>query len=216
MQKKDTRSKINKGLIIIGSLFIVLGLLIIITNYLFNYFQNKHEKDLIKTFYEVQENIDFESITINNEEEVIETSNSSSKIDYIAVIKIPKIGFEKGLCAKYTYCNYVDRNVQILNEANFPDIENGNFILAGHSGTSSVAYFKNLYKLELYDEISIFYNGKEYKYQVKNIYDIEKTGTADIVRNMNKTTLTLITCRKGTDKQIVIICELVETIGGNE
>ena len=55
----------------------------------------------------------------------------------------------------------------------------------------------------------IFYNGSEYKYKVVNIYDIQKTGNANIVRNANKSTLTLITCRHNTDKQIVVICELV-------
>ena len=41
------------------------------------------------------------------------------------------------------------------------------------------------------------------------IYDIEKTGKAEIIKNKNTTTLTLITCRHNTNKQIVIICELV-------
>ena len=41
------------------------------------------------------------------------------------------------------------------------------------------------------------------------MYDIEKTGTANIIRNKEKTTLTLITCRHNTNKQIVVICELI-------
>ena len=38
-----------------------------------------------------------------------------------------------------------------------PDKENGNVILAGHSGSGRTAFFKNLYKLETDDEVSIFY-----------------------------------------------------------
>lgn len=45
-----------------------------------------------------------------------------------------------------------------------------------------------------------------------NTYDVEKTGTVEILRNVQKNTLTLITCRHNTNKQIVIICELVERI----
>ena len=45
--------------------------------------------------------------------------------------------------------------------------------------------------------------------KVVDIYDIEKTGTAEIIKNKNTTTLTLITCRHNTNKQIVIICEMV-------
>ncbi len=217
------RKEINKNKsiksFILGCFLITSGVLVISSKYLYNYLQNKKEINLIEEFYSNQKEIkvaNFEVADTHELTEVVEIPATTQDINYIAVIKIPKINLEKGLCSKGAYCNYINRNIQILDEADYPDKKNGNFILAGHSGTGNIAYFKNLYKLELGDEISIFYNGKEYKYQIKNIYDIEKTGTADIVRNMNKTTLTLITCRKGTNKQIIFICELVEVLGGNE
>ena len=111
-------------------------------------------------------------------------TTQTKKVDYIAVIKIPKIGLEKGLASKGSYYNNVNRNILILNESDMPDKENGNVILAGHSGSGRTAFFKNLYKLETDDEVSIFYGGSEYKYKVVNQYDIEKTGTANIVRNI--------------------------------
>ena len=116
-----------------------------------------------------------------------ETKTDST--NYVAVIKIPKIGLEKGLCEKGSYCNNVNRNIQIMKESTYPDIANCTFILAGHSGSGKVAFFKNLYKLSQDDEVSIFYQVKEYKYKVVNIYDIEKTGTANIIRNKEKTTM---------------------------
>ena len=58
----------------------------------------------------------------------------------------------------------------------------------------------------------LYTSGSEYKYKVVNQYDIEKTGTANIVRNAEKSTLTLITCRHNTNKQIIYICELVEKV----
>ena len=45
-----------------------------------------------------------------------------------------------------------------------------------------------------------------------NSYEIEKNGYAHIVRNAEKSTLTLITCKHNTNKQIVVIWELVEVI----
>ena len=42
-----------------------------------------------------------------------------------------------------------------------------------------------------------------------NIYQVEKTGKVDIIRNKEKTTLTLITC-SGDNEQLVVICELVD------
>ena len=106
----------------------------------------------------------------------------------------------------------VNRNILVVKESDMPDKDKGNVILAGHSGNGRTAYFKNLHKLERDDEVSIFYNGSEYKYKVVNQYDIEKTGTANIVRNAEKSTLTLITCRHNTNKQIIYICELVEKV----
>ena len=90
-----------------------------------------------------------------------------------------------------------------------PNISKGNFILAGHSGSGRVAYFRNLNKLTIGDISYIYYGGIKYTYKVNNIYDIEKTGTATITRDLNKTTLTMITCRHNTNKQIVIISELI-------
>lgn len=206
--KKDRKSQ----LIIVGSLLILVGIGIIGGKYLYNYVQDKKEEDLIESFYEEQtdvvENID----TDITEEAVKPVQQTEKKVDYIAVIKIPKINLEKGLCEKGSYCNNVNKNIQILDESSYPDKEQGNVILAGHSGNGRTAYFKNLYKLNQDDEISIFYNNNEYKYKVVNMYDIDKTGSANIVRNLNKSTLTLITCRHNTNKQIIVICELVEKI----
>ncbi len=220
-RKENKKTKVNKfnikdkrsQLIIVGSLLIIGGLSLVGGKYLYNYLQNRQEDNMIQDFYEVQEQIDdtnedtpTESNEVQEEKKEISVSNE----EYIAVIKIPKIGLEKGLFKKGSYNNNVNKNIQILDDSNYPDEENGNFILAGHSGNGRVAYFKNLHKLERDDQVSVFYNGAEYKYKVVNMYDIEKTGTANIIRNANKSTLTLVTCRHNTNKQIIIICELVE------
>ena len=218
MLKRKNQSKIsNKSngksqLIIVGSLLIIVGIGIIGGKYLYNYIQDKNEEKLIDVFFEEQEEI---TDNTDNEtpEEIKETPKpTETKIDYFAVIKIPKIGLEKGLAPKGSYYNNVNRNIFVLNESDMPDKEKGNVILAGHSGNARTSYFKNLYKLENDDVVSIFYNGYEYKYKVVNHYDVEKTGKVNIVRNAEKTTLTLITCRHNTNKQIVYICELVEKI----
>lgn len=215
MQKiKENNKRSRKSqLIIVGSLLILLGSSIVGGKYLYNYYLDKVEDLKIQEFYTEQEKIDtnsIEDVTTENKEVKTET-----KIDYAAVIKIPKINLEKGLCQKGTWCNNVNRNIQILDASSYPNIENGNFILAGHSGSGRTAYFKNVYKLDLDDEINIIYNGFEYKYKIVNIYDIEKTGNANIIRNKDKTTLTLITCRQNTNKQIIVISELIERVEYN-
>ena len=126
------------------------------------------------------------------------------------MIKIPKIGLEKGLASKDSYYNNVNRNIQILTESDMPDKEKGNVILAGHSGNSSVSYFRKLNKLQNNDEVIISYKGKDYVYRMVHSYEIEKNGYAHILRNAEKTTLTLITCKHNTNKQLIVICELIE------
>jgi len=208
--KKEKNSKGFKKsqLIIVGSLLILIGGCIVGGKYLYNYCLDKVEDIKIQEFYNEQENINIEADEETPTEK--EETTTETKIDYVAVLKIPKINFEKGLCDKGTWCNNVNRNVQILDEASYPNIENGNFILAGHSGSGRTAYFRNVDKLKIDDEIIVIYKGYEYKYKIVNTYDIEKTGNANIIRNKGKTTLTLITCRHSTNKQIIVISELVE------
>ena len=211
IKKENNSKRFGKGqLLIVGSLLIIIGIALVSGKYFYNYLLDKKEDIKIEEFFEVQEKIEEDNITDETPTEKTQTNNTNTKIDYVAVLKIPKINLEKGLCEKGTWCNNVNRNIQILDESNYPNIENGNFILAGHSGSGRTAYFKKLDKLSISDEMSVFYQGKEYKYKVVNIYDIEKTGNANIIRNREKTTLTLITCRHNTNKQIVIICELTE------
>lgn len=215
LKRKENKNnvKVKKGqLIIVGSLLILIGFAVVGGKYLYNYLLDRAEDMKIEEFYEEQETIDDETIVEETPTEEKEEKASQDNTNYVAVIKIPKIGLEKGLCEKGSSCNNVNRNIQILKESTYPDIANGNFILAGHSGSGRVSYFKNLNKLSQDDEVSVFYQGKEYKYKVVNMYDIEKNGTANIIRNKEKTTLTLITCRHNTNKQIVVICELVETL----
>lgn len=213
-ENKTSNSSKKSQLAIIGSLLLIVsGICIVGGKYLYNYCLDKEDDFKIEEFYQEQEQLIIDTEVLEEEievQEIQEIPKTETKVEYIAVIKIPKIGLEKGLCKKGSSCNNVDKNIQILNEATYPDVANGNFILAGHSGNGRTAYFKNVNKLTQDDEIIVVYDGFEYKYKIVNIYDIEKTGTATIIRNKEKTTLTLITCRQNTNKQIIVISELIE------
>ena len=220
LKRKTKNNNQRKGqLLIVGSFLIIIGIGILSGKGVSNYLDKKQEQDLIKYFYEQQEEYVVDVPVMEEElvkEEVAEQEEkkeaTTPTINYIAVIKIPKIGLEKGLASKGSYWNNVNRNIEILSESDMPDVEKGNVILAGHSGNSGVSYFRKLNKLQNDDIVSIVYNGKEYKYKMVNSYEIEKNGYAHIVRNAEKSTLTLITCKHNTNKQIVVICELVEVI----
>lgn len=204
LKRKESNKDIKSQLMIIGSLLILISL-IILSIKLFSFIKDKNiENQKLNNFYNEQENIK----ELIKAEEITEADYSSYSVDYIAVLKIEKIGLEKGLVSKTDSNNNVDKNIQILEESDYPDVENGNVILASHNGNGSTSYFKDIHKLESNDEVIIYYGGYQYQYKVINSYEVEKTGEINIVRNGEKSSLTLITC-KGNDKQLVIICELV-------
>lgn len=210
--KKRNNRFTKSQLLIVGSLLIMISLGIFTFRTIIDEYQNSKEKNMLENFYKTQE-IKEETTT----EKKSQSQNKKSEEEkYIASIKIPKINLEKGLVSKNNKNNNVKKNIQILKDSDSPEKENGNVILAAHSGTSKVAFFRDLYKLTIEDEVIITYNKKIYKYKVTNIYDIDKTGKAQIIRNHGKNTLTLITCRQKTKKQIIIICELIERNDFNE
>ena len=198
--------KRNKSwLIIIGSFLILGGAGLIGYDYYSNKLMDNEENKAIEEFYQVEE---VEEIIEEPKQEEVKEEKQEEKINYIAVLKIPKIKLVRGLVDRNSYLNNVKYNVEILKDSASPEEQNGNVILAAHSGNARISYFRNLDKLILGDDISLEYKSKIYKYKIVDIYLIDKTGTAEIIRNKNKNTLTLITCKHNTNKQIIIIAEL--------
>lgn len=133
----------------------------------------------------------------------------NTKNNIIGEIEIPKINLKKELFGINDINNDVEKNIEILKESSMPNIENGNFILAAHSGVSKKAFFKNLYKLKENDIIIIYYNNLKYEYKVTNIYTELKKDGITIYRDLNKSTITLTTCAKDyKNNQLVVIGEL--------
>lgn len=206
IKKEKNKKKFKSQFLVIGSLSILVGISIIGYHIYSNYRLKSIEDNNIQEFFneEQKEETIQEEVFVEVENKKVDDTN----YDYIAVLEIPKINLKRGL-SQDKYYNNVNRNIEILKGSTMPNISKGNFILAGHSGSGRVAYFRNLNKLTIGDISYIYYGGIKYTYKVNNIYDIEKTGTATITRDLNKTTLTMITCRHNTNKQIVIISELI-------
>lgn len=192
------------------SLIILMGIFLIIlsiTIFLYNYIKykkvSKNEQLKIEEFF----NIDNSSNdNIINHQITNQIQEKQSSYNYIAILEIPSINLKKGLVEQNNKYNDVKYNIQIINSSTFPDVENGNLILASHNGANYISYFKNLSKMCIEDKIYIYYNGYRYEYILTKIYDVEKTGKIDIKRDYNKTTITLVTCKKNTNnKQVVYI-----------
>ena len=211
--------KSEEAILIVGSLLLIIALILFhyekileINNEIYNNIQSKIYQENNKNNLIVNIDVDY----INENDTNIDNSPLKEQpiIDYLAFLEIPKINLNQGILPKTSYYNNVNYHVQILDISDLPDVINGNMVLAAHSGSSNIAYFKNLYKLTKDDKAYIVYNNKKYSYQVVNIYNQVKKGSLNIYRDLTKTTLTLITCTKNDkNSQTVYILELtgVET-----
>lgn len=211
--------KNEEAILIVGSLLLIIALALFhyekileINNEIYNNIQSKIYQENNKNNLIVNIDVDYiteTDINIDNKE-----VTNKPQVNYLAFLEIPKINLNQGILPKTSYYNNVNYHVQILDISDLPDVINGNMVLAAHSGSSNIAYFKNLYKLTKDDKAYIVYNNKKYSYQVVNIYNQVKKGSLNIYRDINKTTLTLITCTKDDkNSQTVYILELtgVET-----
>lgn len=176
-KEKNKNKDFKSQILVIGSFLILIGLFIIGYHIYSDYNLKRIEKDNVQEFFEEEQVV--EDITQENKFVEVENKNiSKTNYNYIAVLEIPKINIKRGL-SQEKYYNNVNRNVEILKGSDMPNISKGNFILAGHSGSGRVSYFKNLDKLVIGDISYIYYGGIKYTYKVTNIYDIEKKGTLE-------------------------------------
>lgn len=208
--KKLNKKRISPSWVaLIGSLIITLGGFFILYNFI-------GDKRLQAYDYMNEKIYDNETAIYDvNTQEINDTNEEPAKQydieKYIGYLEIPKIKFKRGFYNIDSSLNTVEYNIEIIKGSNMPDQENGNLIIAGHSGTGWKAFFKNLYELEIGDEATVTYGGLNYKYKITNIYKEENTGTVAIKRNHDKTTLTLITCTKDdSSTQTIYIAELYE------
>jgi sortase family protein len=203
-RKNKIKNKRYSILIMIGVFFIFLGSSYLIYNQYNNEKQDSINDGLIEDYFKVEDEI----IETPQKEIEEEKPVPKEKIDYIAVLEIPKIKLKRGIVDKNSSYNNVNRNIYTLKETTMPDEEdNSHIMLASHSGNSYISYFKNLNKLNLNDEVYFFYKNNKYVYKVIKKYEVEKTGTVKLSKK-NSSDITLITCVSGTNNQIVLVANL--------
>lgn len=207
--------------IVISFIILFIGIFIFCSEYfaskkiqVYDYVNELYYSELVELDEELdeltEEDIINNKLEEDKEDKVEETSKDTPKVTYIGYLSIPNINLRKGFTEKESKYNTVNKNIQILSSSDYPDKNLGNVIIAAHSGNSSVSYFKKLYLLNIGDVIYIEYKGVKYTYKINNIYEVEKNGKVEIVRNKNVSTLTLITCTKNNEStQTVYISELI-------
>ena len=136
--------KLRISLIVISSLFVIIGLSIKI---------NKNYRT-----YEITKK---ELGNINN---YIYNKGSS---EYIFIIEIPKIGLKKGINDN----NNVDKGIVLLDYKKYLI---GDIIVASHSGNCDVCYFNRLDELDINDEIYVYKDNIKYIYKIVYIIEKKK------------------------------------------
>ena len=198
-----------KSHLICGSFILLFGIYLISIKYVDNYYKDKRDQRNLNNFFN-EENLptnNIENKAIVNKKSTINVENN-----YIAVLEIPKINIKRGLLAIDNKYNNIEYNITILKGSDYPDVENGNFILASHSGTGRIAFFSNLNKLNIDDYVYVYYKKIKYTYKVNNKYLAEKNGTLKLSASHEKSIITLTTCDPNSkSKQLIVIGELVAT-----
>lgn len=215
MQRKNRniKSQLSK----VGFFFLIIGILVFISTPLKKLKEEVFEEMRLAIFQlNINENnnttinnVNTENLTVTTENtEKAEENDKKANYSYIGELSIPKIKLRRGFVSKESRYNNIQYNVTIANEADYPDVPMGNFILMAHSGNAYISFFDKLYRLEIGDEASVSYNANTYNYRLTNIYNQAKTGTVAIYRNPTKKTLTLITCTHNDDyNQTIYIFE---------
>ena len=128
-------------------------------------------------------------------------SENKIKVQYqYATLEIPKIKLQETIYQKDSEYNDLKYGLYILPESNIKE----NLIIASHSGSAKISYFKNLDQLKIEDEIRIVKNNDIYLFKIIDIYEEKKDGSVNI-KKYNSATLTLITCKKNTNDLHLII-----------
>ena len=210
--KSNNRIK-KTPVLLIGSFFIFVGAISLSWDYLIKMKDNIYSDMRIAMMDEEDE-----------EQEVVEEVPKVEKVEkkdednnyvidyskYLGVLEIPRIGLKRGFYNVGSKYNRIEYNVTMVGGSSLPDVENGNLVLIAHSGDAYISYFAYLWMLGVGDHAYVTYNGRKYDYQIVNIYEVEKNGFAVIRRNLDRTTLTMITCTKDNDfTQTIYIAELV-------
>ena len=205
IRKEKNKSRFS----IIGSFLIIGATSVFLFYNIYNFYINRIEEKQAEEFINnpvVEDTPVIEQTT----EEVKEEVKQPETYNYVGVLEIPKINFKRGFLDIKDKNNNVNKNIQVLENSAMPNVNGGLLVIAGHSGSGRVAFFRNLYKLKETDQIYIYYENIKYIYQVQKYYEETKDGDISIDKN-SESTLVLTTCSQtDKNKQIVIVSKLID------
>ncbi|MDH2336874.1 class D sortase [Clostridium perfringens] len=211
---------------ILGILLIVAGISLIGVTIWMKYDTYRQQQAVLDSFRNLQfdvpegENKDTEAL---KEEDTKENSNKAEKVEVekekkpekaqleegkgIGILNIPKINLEIGIIEGVSYedIKYV---VGHFPGAPMPG-EKGNFSIAGHRISYFGQAFKDIDKLEKGNKVKVTYNGKEYTYEVTDMYEVTPNET-EALNPTKDATITIVTCTTDAKNRVIVKGKLVE------
>lgn len=159
----------------------------------------------------IQKNSIINNNIINKETHEVKSITEPNIEIPIGYISIPEINLKKELYNTNSINNNIEKSVTILKDSLNLNDKNSIFILAAHSGNGEIAYFNNLDKLKINDEVEINYLNNKYIFQVNKIFEQQKQGYIKIQKR-EFSQLILTTCsKKNKNKQLIIECKIKES-----
>ncbi|HII4515187.1 TPA: class D sortase [Clostridium perfringens] len=210
---------------ILGILLIVAGISLIGVTIWMKYDTYRQQKAVLDSFRNLQfdvpegENKDTEAL----KEDTKENSNKAEKVEVekdkkpekaqleegkgIGILNIPKINLEIGIIEGVSY-----EDIKYV-VGHFPGSpmpgEKGNFSIAGHRISYFGQAFKDIDKLEKGDKVKVTYNGKEYTYEVTDMYEVTPNET-EALNPTKDATITIVTCTTDAKNRVIVKGKLVE------
>ncbi|HAT4284334.1 TPA: class D sortase [Clostridium perfringens] len=211
---------------ILGILLIVAGISLIGVTIWMKYDTYRQQQAVLDSFRNLQfdvpegENKDKEVL---KEEDTKENSNKAEKVEVekekkpekaqleegkgIGILNIPKINLEIGIIEGVSY-----EDIKYV-VGHFPGSpmpgEKGNFSIAGHRISYFGQAFKDIDKLEKGDKVKVTYNGKEYTYEVTDMYEVTPNET-EALNPTKDATITIVTCTTDAKNRVIVKGKLVE------
>lgn len=197
---------------IIGIICILAGLIVLSVPFLFSYYGEMKNKELLK---EVEETI---LEVTQNEKEVQENEGEASPDekektvsqtgDAIGIIEIAALNL------KYPVVEGTGSSELSAGIGHIPDTarigENGNCVLAGHRGSRYGTYFKYLNRLCIGDEVKV--TDKEGEVYLYEVAEIRVVGPYDnsVKEQGEERKLTLLTCENSGTMRLIVSCDKKE------
>ena len=210
---------------VLGILLIVAGVSLIGVTIWMKYDTYRQQQAVLDSFRNLQfdvpegENKDTEAL----KEDTKENSNKDEKVEVekdkkpekaqleegkgIGILNIPKINLEIGIIEGVSY-----EDIKYV-VGHFPGSpmpgEKGNFSIAGHRISYFGQAFKDIDKLEKGDKVKVTYNGKEYTYEVTDMYEVTPNET-EALNPTKDATITIVTCTTDAKNRVIVKGKLVE------